>query len=293
MATITFKKEKLVEEDVDFGLGESVQSRGIGKQVNADSIPYDMIDTVKSKLDKSADIADLDAYALKNGNSAEKFEVADGTTPTEAVSKSQMETALADKADDATAAKKDNVLERDNTDVYSPTLDYHPTTKKYVDDTVVNIGAGDMRKSIYDLDDSGYVDTAEAVGTPASALGLSSQDQVMRVAQVALTDCNTTPNTLGMFQGDNPANGPLTGPLVIEQFYDATTGYKAQRGFDLTTRDSFLRMWDTVVWGAWERVLNETHIQNDLAGSALPYEVLHADQGRVLSAEISYRLMLL
>jgi len=32
-----------------------------------------------------------------------------------------------------TKADKTNVLERNNTGVYAPTLDYHPATKKYVD----------------------------------------------------------------------------------------------------------------------------------------------------------------
>lgn len=34
-------------------------------------------------------------------------------------------------------ADKTNVLELDNTDVFTPTLDYHPATKKYVDDFIV------------------------------------------------------------------------------------------------------------------------------------------------------------
>ena len=36
--------------------------------------------------------------------------------------------------DIALKADKTNVLELDNTDVYTPTLDYHPATKKYTDD---------------------------------------------------------------------------------------------------------------------------------------------------------------
>lgn len=34
---------------------------------------------------------------------------------------------------------KSNVLELDNTDTYTPTLDYHPSTKKYVDDKLLNV----------------------------------------------------------------------------------------------------------------------------------------------------------
>lgn len=38
-------------------------------------------------------------------------------------------------------ALKSNVLELDNTDIFTPTLDYHPSTKKYVDD---NTGASPL-----------------------------------------------------------------------------------------------------------------------------------------------------
>ncbi|MBR2493440.1 MAG: hypothetical protein IKB64_08315 [Paludibacteraceae bacterium] len=37
---------------------------------------------------------------------------------------------------------RDNVLAKDNTVSFTPTSDYHPATKKYVDDTVANAGAG-------------------------------------------------------------------------------------------------------------------------------------------------------
>lgn len=49
-----------------------------------------------------------------------------------------------------TKADKNNVLEKDNTEAYTPTLEYHPATKKYVDDAVFNTGAADMTKAVYD-----------------------------------------------------------------------------------------------------------------------------------------------
>lgn len=51
---------------------------------------------------------------------------------------------------------------------YTPTHDYNPATKKYVDDAVASItptGAGDMLKSVYDTDDDGKVDAAEDADT--------------------------------------------------------------------------------------------------------------------------------
>lgn len=41
---------------------------------------------------------------------------------------------------DTNKADKSNVLELDNTDTFTPTADYHPATKKYVDDAVVGGG---------------------------------------------------------------------------------------------------------------------------------------------------------
>lgn len=45
---------------------------------------------------------------------------------------------------------RDNTLTRDNTEEYHPTLPFHPATVDYVDKKVVNIGAADMTKAIYD-----------------------------------------------------------------------------------------------------------------------------------------------
>lgn len=43
-----------------------------------------------------------------------------------------------------------NVLTKDNTTAYEPTLPYHPATLKYVADTVKKVGAADMTKAVYD-----------------------------------------------------------------------------------------------------------------------------------------------
>jgi hypothetical protein len=40
-------------------------------------------------------------------------------------------------------ADKSNVLELDNTSAFTPSLDYHPSTKKYVDDAIVSVGGSD------------------------------------------------------------------------------------------------------------------------------------------------------
>lgn len=43
-----------------------------------------------------------------------------------------------------------NVLTKDNTEEYHPTLPFHPATVDYVDKKVVAIGAADMTKAVYD-----------------------------------------------------------------------------------------------------------------------------------------------
>jgi len=83
-----------------------------------------------------------------------------------------LQTALDGKAstthnhDSAYAAASHNhdtvYLSKTNTTEYTPTANYHPTTKKYVDDLVSSSGGGDMLKSVYDLDNDGKVDAAEA-----------------------------------------------------------------------------------------------------------------------------------
>lgn len=71
----------------------------------------------------------------------------------------------ADGADVETAlaarAKAADVLAKTNETPFAPTADYHPATKKYVDDAVFASGAADMRKAVYDTNDSGVVDDAE------------------------------------------------------------------------------------------------------------------------------------
>lgn len=61
---------------------------------------------------------------------------------------------------DANKADKTEVIVKNNTTAFTPTSNYHPATKKYVDDSVSNAGGGDMMKSVYDPTDNGFVDKA-------------------------------------------------------------------------------------------------------------------------------------
>ncbi len=57
---------------------------------------------------------------------------------------------------------KTEVLTKTNAEPYTPSGDYQPATKVYVDDAVA--GGGDMSKSVYDTNGSGVVDDAEMLG---------------------------------------------------------------------------------------------------------------------------------
>ena len=57
-----------------------------------------------------------------------------------------------------------DVLEKTNTTEFTPTADYQPATKKYVDDIVIEAGGGDMLRTVYDKDKTGTVDDSKKLG---------------------------------------------------------------------------------------------------------------------------------
>lgn len=83
-------------------------------------------------------------------------------------------TTLADL--DENKAGLSDVLTRGNTDAYAPTQPFHPATKKYVDDTLIATGSGDMCKAVYDTDGSGSVDNAKRLGGELPAHYAAAQD---------------------------------------------------------------------------------------------------------------------
>lgn len=69
--------------------------------------------------------------------------------------KTEITSLLSNKAD------KNNALLKDNTVSFTPTADYQPATKKYVDDQFAGAGSGDMRKADYDSNSDGKVNAAD------------------------------------------------------------------------------------------------------------------------------------
>lgn len=73
------------------------------------------------------------------------FYTTDGETYVETgYTKAEVNNLLTSKANEA------DVLTRTNAEVFTPTGDYQPATKKYVDDKVVSAGAADMTQAVYD-----------------------------------------------------------------------------------------------------------------------------------------------
>ena len=86
---------------------------------------------------------------------------------------------LAGKAD------KTEVLTKTNTAAFTPTADYQPATKKYVDDLASNKGGGDMMKAVYDQDASGTVDDSDKLGGQLPSYYAKASDLTNKVDKVS------------------------------------------------------------------------------------------------------------
>jgi len=165
-------KEGLLEEDIETGFGVSSQTRG-GQKVNADSLPYSTTQSIKQALDARQPTTNNDLkYAMKNGDATEEFLVSQGSSPSRAVQKTELDNApfaktggdnaqpflvadatlgkeatnrdiTQDMINDALVpfAKRQDVLEKTNTAPFTPTQPYHPSTKGYVDSEIAGMYA--------------------------------------------------------------------------------------------------------------------------------------------------------
>ena len=86
---------------------------------------------------------------------------------------------LAGKAD------KTEVLTKTNTTVFTPTADYQPATKKYVDDLASNKGGGDMLKSAYDANKDGVVNDSDKLGGQLPSYYARASDLTNKVDKVS------------------------------------------------------------------------------------------------------------
>ena len=114
---------------------------------------------MQAKFDELA----LDVIVPKHNALADELAGAGGAAEIGTADGSNVEAALTARARSA------DVLTRANETPYTPTADYHPATKKYIDDKVFEAGAADMRKAVYDTDGDGKVDAALTADTAALA----------------------------------------------------------------------------------------------------------------------------
>ena len=228
--------------------------------------------------------AALETKAEKAGSSSQAFNVAspaypDTPNPSETVNFSYLsdwfdgniQPQIDDKADKATTL--DTVVEHDP---YDPTLPMHPATKAYVDQKVVDIGAGDMTEAEYVNDSSASkaVYSTKNVGNFGSALGITPADEVMRVSQNTLTDIN---NISGMGIHIGPVDG-MSGDLppasagtniAVEQLEIIGSPAIAQRAttdkgffFRATDGSSFTQGGSISAWSTWTRTTTDADVAN-------------------------------
>ncbi len=140
--------EKPLSKSAQAALGEKVdKAEGMGLSQN------DYTDEDKAKLENKVD--KIEGMGLSHNDYSDEEKARFDTKVDKVTGKglSQNDYTNADKAKVKTIsqkADKTNVLGKDNAEVYEPTTPYHPATKKYVDDKVVDIGAADMTQAIYD-----------------------------------------------------------------------------------------------------------------------------------------------
>ncbi|RLC28612.1 MAG: hypothetical protein DRH37_09205, partial [Deltaproteobacteria bacterium] len=253
MATNKLIKEKIVVADMIFGMGTITDSRGTQQAINGNFIPFSDTQSINQALldrDTKADMALILAYyAAINGNNQEPFAVGSAGTNDDAMPRRDVNTAIIDAMANV-VENKDVLLVNGQSPLLIPTLDTQPANKKYVDDTLIAIGAGDMVKAVYDKTNSGTVDSAEALGKATDFMGKTPADEVMRFSQFAVADCNTLP-TFGLFAGIDVVNAPVNGPILLEQLLAIDAG-KLQR---ITINDGtmYTRAYDagTTFWSQW------------------------------------------
>jgi len=286
---IKLVKELAVKQDLELGHGTVVQQRDINgnglEDVTYDKINAGNIPALSSSLQESTTQVELDAkldkneastlYALLAGDATQVFSVEEPFLNDHAVSKIHLTTYVAGLLSDY--ALITNVLTKTNIVQYIPTTDYHPATKKYVDDTVVAIGAGDMAKSIYDSLDNGVVNDARLLdGTPKTEL--------MRYVGIA-SDCDNH-ITVGYWEGEDITNAPVIGKGILE-VYSGTSFGQVTQVYHTSDGVTYERSFD-VAWSTWFTSADSITVQNDLLGNIDTVNVaLSAEQGKVLADNIS------
>ena len=166
-----------------------------------------------------------------------------GITPTQAsdITSNNAKVTYPGDQDLSGLAEKTNVLELDNTDIFTPTADYHPSTKKYVDDNAG--GGGGKFVDGTDPLDAVYLLGKMAVGTPdpISLVEFKGDMPILSISdnrslaswtagqEIASLDFVSNDDTLagGAFAriiGTNRGSSPATVPVGALSFRVGTQG---------------------------------------------------------------------
>jgi len=281
-------KQLAIQEDIEWGIGEITQPRDtdgdgitedvVYNKVNDEIIPTLLGDgitesTVRVELLNRYTKGEADAkFALIAGDALQVFSAADPTLAEHVVNKGYLETYAAGQL--SSYALKTEVLLKDNLNAYSPTSDYHPATKKYVDDTVIDIGAGDMAKGVYDNNDNGVVDDSELFN------GKSHTDFMMYRGPGSDMDLLTS---IGYWSVSGALNAPTAGAGIVT--VSSGDGLVSQSFSDSTNESIHIRTYSGVSWSDW-RSVDDTVTVVDVLTSTSTEDALSANQGRILAEQL-------
>ena len=287
---LSIYKELAITEDLELGFGTVEQTRDVlgapvkatYKKISSETIPAKFDDNSETMIQDVLDEKLTEQHAVANyakigGDELQEFLVKTPVLDDEATTKKYVDDGISTSYSlvGNNFALKADVIEKDNIGIYTPTKQYHPATKLYVDQKVVQVGAGDMAKATYDTNSNGKVDDSDALGGVAS-------DKVM-LTRGAVTDCDTL-SKVGIYHGVGVANSPVTGEIMVESFVDST-GIVHQRLVDKNDSHEYSRSKIGGTWSSWQWSVTDAEIVDTLT-STDPKKVLSAKQGKTLNDKI-------
>jgi len=272
--------------------GQATNLGQVNQILTAYPLTTQVVGALETKANKAGDTSVAFSVFNVDFNTGGPF-----PAPTDAVNFKYMEewfTGVVQPAINAKAEKSEIISKTDIPDTpYVPTDGQHPANKKYVDDKVLDIGAGDMTKSEFVNPDTATtgVHTANNVGSFGSTNGLANADTaVMKLSQHVMTDADAIISLgIGIFIGVDVQNSPPASagvPIAIEQMdMDGTgrlIGQRCTTDIGVFTRfgydSSVYNFGDNVapnamVWTPWAHTLLETDYASTYAGGTVKMTV--------------------
>lgn len=199
------------------------------ERIKLSGIEYNaQVNTVTSVADKTGAVTLSKAdVGLSNVDNTADIDKPISTAMQTALNK-KLNTAEFSQAFD-TKANACDVLTKTNSSEFTPTSNYHPATKKYVDDRVSFAGGGDMLKTVYDMNNDGVVDNASNLdGQPPSYYAKTSQ-----LSTLAPLKHSSTSPTYGVGNENSYGHVKLTDSIYTEASGTALSASAGKLLFDL------------------------------------------------------------